>query len=355
MDMTNNSRREAGKAWEKQSGKEEDDDSSMDRLNYLPEPLIRHILTLMDTRSASCSDLSTIPKMEMHLETPICSRFSSKNMSNYLSSDLQKVRGKGSVVSLSSIESQQDLFFCSFFAGEEEVIIDPFSNLPCLKQLVLNTIFNNGNDDIRLRISGLQLLSLSLSDSGFHKMEIYTPKLKHFTLLYSHHLVEFTELALPSLDRADIHVEYLRVLSEEFTELALPSLDRADIHVEYLRVLSEDEGTDGEVEDEGMDGEVEDEGTDGEFDVEDWNEYTKQQMVPFFHGLSNATSLVLCSRTIQLLWKISYYLEDQPSPFTRLKSLIVGSPSRSPDDVLSSLLNYFLKGSSDMKPVVKFS
>ncbi|CAN0839187.1 hypothetical protein LINGRAHAP2_LOCUS2508 [Linum grandiflorum] len=52
-----------------------------------------------------------------------------------------------------------------------------------------------------------------------------------------------------------------------------------------------------------------------------------------------------------MLRDISDYLEHQPSPFTRLKSLIMCSLR---DDVPSAMLNYFLKGSSDIKPVVKF-
>ncbi|CAN0839183.1 hypothetical protein LINGRAHAP2_LOCUS2508 [Linum grandiflorum] len=197
-----------------------------------------------------------------------------------------------------------DLSKCTFFARHEDVIIDPFANLPCLKDLVLDVLFCNlTNGGRRFRISGLQLLRLRLSYSHFDKMEIYAPNLKYFTLEYinEHRLVKFTNLTLPSLDHADIRI--------------------SDLKGQYDKLY------------------------------EDVNEYTKQQLIPLFHGLNNATSLALCPCTVRMLRDISDYLEHQPSPFTRLKSLIMCSLR---DDVPSAMLNYFLKGSSDIKPVVKF-
>ncbi|CAN0856032.1 hypothetical protein LINGRAHAP2_LOCUS6400 [Linum grandiflorum] len=131
-------------------------------------------------------------------------------------------------------------------------------------------------------------------------MEVYAPNLKNFTLTYADHIVEFTELTLPSLDHAHIRVAYEDV--------------------------DEDED-------------------------EDEDEDTEKHLIMLLQGLNNATSLVLCSRTIRMLKDISGDLEDQPSPFTRLKSLIMRSGN---DDVPFAVLDYLLKGSSDAKPVVKF-
>ncbi|CAN0864574.1 hypothetical protein LINGRAHAP2_LOCUS8988 [Linum grandiflorum] len=199
-----------------------------------------------------------------------------------------------------------DLFGCTFFADQVDdiVVVEPFASLPCLKDLTLIMLFGAGsNHDMRFRISGLQLLRLHLSFISYRKMEIYAPKLKHFKFEYlENHMVEFTELTVPSLEHAEIEVEY----------------------------------------------------QDGENNKHaDGNEYTKRLLIPLLHGMSNASSLVMCILTARLLGDISDYLEDQPSPFTRLKSLIIGSMWPG-EDVSFAVLNYLLKGSSDAKPAVKF-
>ncbi|CAN0879080.1 hypothetical protein LINGRAHAP2_LOCUS12837 [Linum grandiflorum] len=192
-----------------------------------------------------------------------------------------------------------DLVGCTLSAGREHGFIDPFSSLPCLKHLGLTSIrMINNNADAGLRVSGLQLLSLRLSCNQFHKMEIHAPKLKRLTL---DHLSEFTELTLPSLDRADIRVE--------------------SVDCDHSK-------------------------------QQEHNECIKQQIIPLFVGLKNATSLGLSSFTARLLGDISDYLEEQPSPFTRLKSLILESMR---DGVPFAVVNHLLKGSSAMKPVVKFT
>ncbi|CAN0879062.1 Putative F-box/FBD/LRR-repeat protein At4g03220 [Linum grandiflorum] len=197
-----------------------------------------------------------------------------------------------------------ELCWCTFFAGQEEVIniVDPFSNLPCLKHLVLNLFHIPENPDTKFRISGLQLRSLSLTTGECHKMEIHAPKLKRFYLEYVNYLVDFTELTVPSLDHAHIRVHSL---------------------------------------------------TGYDYPKGDWNGHIKQHIIPLFHGLNNVTSFVLGYGTDQMLRDISDYLENQPSPFKRLKFLIADSRSFSNDDVTSAALNYFLKGSSHTKPVVE--
>ncbi|CAN0839175.1 Putative F-box/LRR-repeat protein At4g13960 [Linum grandiflorum] len=318
----------------------------MDRLSNLPQPLIHHILSFLNTRSAvqtsvlsrqwrctwkhlpvlimrhSSSRLSRSPRsFKRYVEKVLLLRYQ-LNLTKVIFSEYLEYRDTkrkdtlfARVSSLTTLQltsfsfsnrfqwsgfvvlGKLDLSKCTFFARHEDVIIDPFANLPCLKDLVLDVLFCNlTNGGRRFRISGLQLLRLRLSYSHFDKMEIYAPNLKYFTLEYinEHRLVKFTNLTLPSLDHADIRISDLK---------------------------------------------------------EDVNEYTKQQLIPLFHGLNNATSLALCPCTVRMLRDISDYLEHQPSPFTRLKSLIMCSLR---DDVPSAMLNYFLKGSSDIKPVVKF-
>ncbi|CAN0879084.1 Putative F-box/FBD/LRR-repeat protein At3g49040 [Linum grandiflorum] len=195
-----------------------------------------------------------------------------------------------------------DMFGCTFSAGEDEVIIDPFRNLPCLKHLKLSPYNKCSNDDTIFRISGPQLLSLRVSYNDFRKMAIHAPKLKDLTIQY---------------DYTNCHVE--------FTELNLPSVDHANVLVRFL---------------------------DDVYNEGEHNECIKQQIIPLFVGLKNATSLGLSSFTARLLGDISDYLEEQPSPFTRLKSLILESMR---DGVPFAVVNHLLKGSSAMKPVVKFT
>ncbi|CAN0879070.1 Putative F-box/LRR-repeat protein At5g02930 [Linum grandiflorum] len=199
-----------------------------------------------------------------------------------------------------------DLVGCTLSAGREHGFIDPFSSLPCLKHLGLTSIrmINNNcsNDDTIFRISGPQLLSLRVSYNDFRKMAIHAPKLKDLTIQY---------------DYTNCHVE--------FTELNLPSVDHANVLVRFL---------------------------DDVYNEGEHNECIKQQIIPLFVGLKNATSLGLSSFTARLLGDISDYLEEQPSPFTRLKSLILESMR---DGVPFAVVNHLLKGSSAMKPVVKFT
>ncbi|CAI0491297.1 unnamed protein product [Linum tenue] len=94
--------------------------------------------------------------------------------------------------------------------------------------------------------------------------------------------------------------------------------------------------------------------------VEDWANFTKdnrecgaQRFISLFQGLNNVTYLSLDSVTLKALSKISDFLErQQSSPFTKLKSLIlktIGGRKRVSDE----LVNYFIKGSSSMNPSVE--
>ncbi|CAN1219598.1 hypothetical protein LINPERPRIM_LOCUS1653, partial [Linum perenne] len=54
--------------------------------------------------------------------------------------------------------------------------------------------------------------------------------------------------------------------------------------------------------------------------------------------------------SVQVLRDNSDFLKQQTSPFTRLKTLIVEAEDEAP----SALLNYLFKGSSCVKPNVKY-
>ncbi|CAN0879081.1 Putative F-box/FBD/LRR-repeat protein At4g13965 [Linum grandiflorum] len=253
----------------------------IDRLSNLPEAVIHHILSFLDIRSAvQTSVLSRQWRCAWkHLSVLDFSSLFGYNKS--FRKEVEKVFLKNLTLSGLSFDSRfrwssfralekLDMFGCTFSAGEDEVIIDPFRNLPCLKHLKLSPYNKCSNDDTIFRISGPQLLSLRVSYNDFRKMAIHAPKLKDLTIQY---------------DYTNCHVE--------FTELNLPSVDHANVLVRFLD------------------------------DV-----YTR------------------------LLGDISDYLEEQPSPFTRLKSLILESMR---DGVPFAVVNHLLKGSSAMKPVVKFT
>ncbi|CAL1375775.1 unnamed protein product [Linum trigynum] len=94
-----------------------------------------------------------------------------------------------------------------------------------------------------------------------------------------------------------------------FSELSLPSLDYADIRM---------------------------------------NRTADLYLIALFFGLHNAKSLTLDSKTIQEVSKFNN-LEHLPSPFTRLKYLNVQSST-----IPYKVATYFLKGSPDTEPNIEF-
>ncbi|CAN1275997.1 FBD-associated F-box protein At1g66310 [Linum perenne] len=186
-----------------------------------------------------------------------------------------------------------ELIGCTVLEKHDDVI-DPFSKFTCLRTLELFDLSTSLPRKV-FRISGLQLISLKIQYSQFDKIEVYAPKLKSFAIVDQGGISEFSKFTLPSLEYADIWVEF--------------GDDRDDY------------------------------------------EYASQHMISLFQGVNNAMSLRLESRTVEVFFGscTADYFEEKPSPFTRLKSLIVGA-----DHVPLALINYFLQGSSTLKPVVKF-
>ncbi|CAN1300086.1 Putative F-box/FBD/LRR-repeat protein At1g78840 [Linum perenne] len=209
-----------------------------------------------------------------------------------------------------------ELFECMFVSDHEE-FVDSFSAFPCLEHLVLDSMYPEDHvDDKIFRISSLRLLSLSVRDTNFLKLEIYAPKLRYFYLENLSKFVEFTKLNLSSLDYAEISV-YHDDCSDDVCSDDDCSHDDC----------SHDNGSD-----------------------EKCTEYAKHGLISLLQGLSNVTALKMGPFTAEILSYIpAKFLEQQPSPFTRLKAL-----SLRHDDLPDALINYFVKGSSGIKPVVKF-
>ncbi|CAI0413375.1 unnamed protein product [Linum tenue] len=348
---------ELGLSRKSRSGEEEEEE---DRLSHLPEPILHHILSFLDTKSAVQTCVLSrlwrcawkgVPVLDLSFRSfqqyPTFRRFilesgdvsmSVEVIQYALTHDAQhlviklenfgKLNGSdrfsnlfGTILNcnLKTLELRYacidsglgscgfqllttlSLRLCSLASDQHE---DFFSSFPSLKNLVLIRCKpwdcnSAGVDDNGLKISGAQLLSLKLEYMKCFKMEIFAPRLKFFSLLHKLESLSSIKLSIPSLDHAAI-------LLDDWYNNA------------------------------------------GEYKVR-----VAQRLIPLFQGLNNATSLTLDLRSIEVLSNISVLLAEQPSPFTRLKSLIVTTYSEQ-DSVPNELVNYFLKGSSSLNPNVEF-
>ncbi|CAI0408663.1 unnamed protein product [Linum tenue] len=340
---------ELGQATGERSRQEEDaiTTTTSDRLSHLPDSIIHQILSLLDdTKSAvqTCSPVSLrnpvidalkisyadeecyerrnrkllarviqyaashgtqhlaidVSKLPITLDIPDESFRFSQFFAPILNSNFKTLEFKGYVVLDSGMGSPGfhnvttlELDGCLLgYDAIQEWDPDPFSNFPCLENLVLTdcnygSIFDNGK--MSLRISGLSLLSLKLVAMTDYscKIEVFAPKLKFFGLCGWGLYKGFNGISLPSLEHA-----YVNVYGLDSKKLGRKELVERDL-------------------------------------------------IPLFRSLSNAKSLTLHSRTILMLSEF-YELLEQPSPLKRLKSLIVDG-----DSIPRKLIDYFLKG--DMK------
>ncbi|CAL1393399.1 unnamed protein product [Linum trigynum] len=174
--------------------------------------------------------------------------------------------------------------------------LDPFANFPCLENL---TLCGCAMEDRQccFKISGPRLVKLQISALCCSKLEIFAPELKFF---------DITDIA-----RSPI-----------LYQLALPSLDHGIISVH-------DNGR-----------------------VEKNKEEMKASCISLLQGLHNASSLNVHSHFLELLSSNYDFLEDQSSPFTRLKSLKVSPYFPEFHYMLLSyhVIKYFMKGSSRHGP-----
>ncbi|CAN1151962.1 Putative F-box/FBD/LRR-repeat protein At4g03220 [Linum perenne] len=118
----------------------------------------------------------------------------------------------GSSPGLQSLLTSLVLDDCSLWLHHHP---DPFAKFPCLKYLVLDNcyIFDLPHHDYTLKVSGPQLLTLKLKvySSDLKKIEINAPKLQSlYALFKSGCLPEFTEVTLPSLVHATLHIDWFQ-------------------------------------------------------------------------------------------------------------------------------------------------
>ncbi|CAN1138698.1 Putative F-box protein At3g58860 [Linum perenne] len=191
-----------------------------------------------------------------------------------------------------------------------------------LKTLKLNTLIF----DVGYQSSGFRMLTkLELFECMFMSdTKEFVDSFSAFPCL--EHLVLYNVYPENHEDDKIFRISGLRLLSlnsVEFTKLNLPSLDYAEISVDPDDCSNEE--------------------------CTVCTEYAKNGLISLLHGLSNVTTLKFGCFTAEVLSYIPEFLEQQPSPFTRLKTLNLMH-----DHLPDAVINYFVKGSSGTKPEVKF-
>ncbi|CAN0840879.1 hypothetical protein LINGRAHAP2_LOCUS2980 [Linum grandiflorum] len=305
----------SGKAG-KGAREEEEEDAAADKLSYLPDFILYHILSFLDTKCVvQTSVLSRrwrIPVckicfVDVDEEAPWQGRYK-----DVFSRVVQYASSNGTQHFAASLEAPYTFMFIddesiksldmetlelngvivpnglasnfpmlttlklenSGFGHNQEGVFDLFSNFPCLTNLVISgcawsytvsqtvTVYST-------KIIGSQLLSLKLD--VIDNLEIVAPRLKFLNLEFNAPFDDYFQ---------------------GFSKLSIPSLVRAD----YLLLERYFSG------------------------FRDNKEMMDYSMDNLFRDLHNATSLVVRSDDNQLLQQVCEYMEQNQSSFARLKS-----------------------------------
>ncbi|CAN0923086.1 Putative F-box/LRR-repeat protein At5g02700 [Linum grandiflorum] len=349
-----------------------------DRLSNLPDTLIHHILSFLDTKSAvKTSSLSKqwkhawkevqvldiraehvgydLGKFESYVDKVLSLRYpliSINKVPNMINTGEEGERLSTVLADIIKYASSHDTRHLAINTGRCHHYM-PFhfdlmfgSVRDCnIETLKLTTLFL-GN---RFQSSGFRLLrrleltdcviaekaiepfsrfpcleSLAINGSGFiaserKKLVISGPRLLHLDL--ADDCFHKFQIDAPKLKSFNFAVA-AHIALTECSQLSLPSLEHAGIWVTRPR----------------------------------WYEKSKQayqsgpkNLISILHGMKNARSLQLSSFYMEVLSQDLQLLQEQPCPLTRLQSLIFEIGSVVPDTVL----DYF-KGSSSMIPTVSF-
>ncbi|CAI0413369.1 unnamed protein product [Linum tenue] len=293
---------ELGKSRKQRHREEEDITNTTDRFSHLPGPILYHILSFLDTKSAvQTSVLSRVwnrvwkhvPALDLHRrsfrQAPSFERFVSKVLSlrynlnlhrisyvddvgpcdeehesrlvkviNYVikyafSHDAQHLvfdtgsshnqfvtrsKTSNSTFNLKTLELRcvaldSGFLLCSrlpmlttlkvtsclllgtdSYTNEPKDCLDLFSNFGGLVNLAISDCYFLADPRVRpflrVRVSGLQLLSLELEGMEKIRIEIFAPKLRFFSVRQDVNDSQgFSELSLPSLDRAEIELNHI--------------------------------------------------------------------------------------------------------------------------------------------------
>ncbi|CAN0929336.1 F-box/FBD/LRR-repeat protein At1g16930 [Linum grandiflorum] len=235
---------------------EDDDDPPVDRLTQLPDSIIHHILSFLDTKSAIQTSVLSRPWKSAWKNVSVLNlrrEFFQKSstLEDFLKYILSRRCHEVNLETLSlhgvwinnndelgsfpgfSMLASLKLYKCSIWRDAT----DPFRKFPCLKDLVVHDslvfgTYNNffeehGTYNCYLKISGPRLLSLELRpDSGNDRsgieIEIDAPKLESFTLdlRKAKWLPHFGETNVPSLARMNFYLHSKEFKAEDFIPVA---------------------------------------------------------------------------------------------------------------------------------------
>ncbi|CAI0441634.1 unnamed protein product [Linum tenue] len=371
---SNSSGSELGKAgkWRREEDEEETNNTgtTSDRLTHLPEPIIYHILSFLDTKAGVQTSILSRAWRSAWKNVPVLD-FCSNSFSQYPSYR----RYVDKVLSLRYLVNVEKLTYISNESSEEERADSQFGRV-VQYALCHDTQHLAIGDRIRfhryLRFSDLfgsilncnirtlELRSIAI-DSGFRSFGFQRmttlkldwcnfsfeqvedldpfsnfPCLQNLSLTNSSNrvprhlrggsfkvsglqllslkleLMKFRKFELDAPKLKLLHISEIAGFCSAFSELSLPSLDHADI-LFYPDSMAK-----------------------------------KKHLVSFFKSLHNAICLTLHSKTIQVLSGLDEFLE-QPTDFTRLTHLNVSSSS-----IPYEVVDCFLKGSSTTEPNVQF-
>lgn len=221
---------------------------------------------------------------------PACGSLKTLFLSRCKFGDLLTSFGFG-FVNLTSL----DLYVCWFCYSEND-FGDPFASCRNLRRLCLR--YCRFPSLKRLKITGFQLVSLEIQGFGYGdrglqdgcEVEIFAPNLLSFVYKFSKP-VDFCGLHFPSLDYVEVHVWQ-------------HGTDEATDHDKRRASLF---------------------------------------LMSMFEGFGNAQSVKLYCETIQVLDLVDGLLEQQPSPFKRLKKVDVQC-NRESFKVPAHVTNYLLAG-----------
>ncbi|CAN0929335.1 FBD-associated F-box protein At5g18780 [Linum grandiflorum] len=211
---------------------EETHAAPVDRLTPLPDPIIHHILSFLDTKSSVKTSVLSRPWKSMWKHVPILDldredfSKSFRRLDTFLDKIFRhpEINLKTLILSSVWIEDNElgsfpgfsmvtslNLHNCAFWFKLER---DPFRRFPCLKDLVVHDYWGTVNN--KLKVSGPELLSLELRPESNYctkaqMIEIDAPKLESFTLdfrTYAKQLPCFGEMNIPSLVRVDLYPKF---------------------------------------------------------------------------------------------------------------------------------------------------
>ncbi|CAN1333450.1 Putative FBD-associated F-box protein At5g56440 [Linum perenne] len=165
------------------------DADTTDRLSYLPDFVLYHILSFVDTKTVVQTSVLSRRWRCVWKHVPAL-------VFDSLSFDHHSKRFNTFVDKVLSLRYPTNVDKISYF----------------------NTLFYEIDEDEEIfRVSGLRLRTLNISCNQVCRIAINAPNLKSFVLHNYYRLVEFIEMDLPSLDHVDVLIEDESLDDDEFT------------------------------------------------------------------------------------------------------------------------------------------